>query len=198
MIRRTAQRHIRPWFITIPLLLLALLAVQTAGHLATSTDRIATANAADSLQFRRTRAVGRQFRAMVADVTDGDTIVVWKKDNRTVIRLAGIDCPERQQPFGKEATAFTANRTLGKTVTVIPETTDRYDRTVANVHLENGKSLSVELLHAGLAWWYRRFSRNRALLHHEKGARMARRGLWSQPHPIPPWKYRRRIREKEL
>jgi micrococcal nuclease len=197
MIRRTAHRHIRPWFIAIPLLLLTPLAVQTVGHLTASADRITTANTTYSLQSRRTRAVRRQFHAMVADVTDGDTIVVWKKGNRAVIRLAGIDCPERQQPFGKEATAFTSNRTLGKTVTVIPETTDRYERTVADVHLENGKSLSVELLHAGLAWWYRRYSHNRALLHHEKGARTARRGLWSQPNPIPPWKYRRHMREKE-
>ena len=197
MIRRTGHRRIRPWFIAMPLLLLAPLAVRYVGHRAASTERVATTNAADSLQSRQTRAVVHPFSATVADVTDGDTIVVWKNGNRTVIRLAGIDSPERQQPFGKEAAAFTADLTLGKIVTVRPVTIDRYHRTVADVYLAKGKSVSVELLHAGLAWWYRRYSRDKALSHYEKAARTAGRGLWSQPNPVPPWKYRRHRREKQ-
>jgi endonuclease YncB( thermonuclease family) len=47
------------------------------------------------------------FSATVLRITDGDTNVVRTADYEDVkIRLYGIDCPERKQPSGPEATAF--------------------------------------------------------------------------------------------
>ena len=46
-----------------------------------------------------------EFPGKVIKVIDGDTIDVLTDDNETIrIRLYGIDCPERGQPFGNNAT----------------------------------------------------------------------------------------------
>src|SRR5438128_138901 len=108
------------------------------------------------------------------------------------IRLHGIDCPEKGQPFGTKAKQFTSSLAFGKGVTVHVKDTDRYGRTVADVILADGRSLNRELVRAGLAWWYRKYAPHDSTLEHlEKGARMAKHGLWADPDPIPPWEWRR-------
>jgi hypothetical protein len=42
----------------------------------------------------------------------------------------------------------------------------------------------------GAAWVYRKYSKDRALLEAEENARRARRGLWGQANPTPPWEWR--------
>ena len=42
-----------------------------------------------------------------------------------------------------------------------------------------------------MAWWFRRYAPDdRELERLENDARQARRGLWAQPRPIPPWEWR--------
>jgi len=43
----------------------------------------------------------------VVGVTDGDTISVMREGQAVKVRLAGIDCPEIGQPYGKRAIANT-------------------------------------------------------------------------------------------
>lgn len=138
----------------------------------------------------------KSFPAKVTKVTDGDTIVIEYKNQKITIRLADIDCPEFKQPFGIEALEFTQSRVMNQTVTINVRTTDRYGRTVADVIMPNGKSLNAALVQAGLAWWYARYSKNKTLEALEKEARTAKRGLWSQKDPLPPWVYRRQQRER--
>lgn len=69
--------------------------------------------------------------------------------------------------------------------------TDKYGRTVADVILPDGRVLNRELVSAGLAWWYRRYSQDKSLRQLEEQARSAKRGLWADPNPIPPWCYRK-------
>jgi len=92
----------------------------------------------------------------VVGVTDGDTIKVLLRGKAVKIRLNGIDCPERKQPFGRKARIFTSELVAGKVVKVEKVDTDRYGRMVANVYLPEGRMLNQELVRAGLAWWYRR------------------------------------------
>jgi endonuclease YncB( thermonuclease family) len=64
---------------------------------------------------------------------------------------------------------------------------DRYGRTVADVILPDGRNLNHELVKAGYAWWYRKYApHDRELERLEEEARGAKRGLWSDPHAIPP------------
>ena len=67
---------------------------------------------------------------------------------------------------------------------------DRYGRTIAWIYV-NGVSLNKELLKAGLAWHYKRYSKDRDLAILEAEARAKKIGLWSDPNPIPPWEWRR-------
>jgi len=54
----------------------------------------------------------------------------------------------------------------------------------------DGRDLSLELVKAGMAWHYRKYSDDPVLAAAEKKARAARLGLWSMPNPVPPWEFR--------
>ncbi len=108
------------------------------------------------------------------------------------IRLHGVDCPEKRQAFGNRAKQFTSNLVFAKTVTVQVLDRDRYGRTVGVVLLPDGRSLNHELVRAGLAWMYRRYTNDQSLSDLEEEARVARRGLWADPHAVPPWEWRAR------
>jgi micrococcal nuclease len=136
------------------------------------------------------------FVGTVAEVKDGDTIRVLWQQHPITIRVADIDCPEFKQPFGIEAMQFTGKLLGNQSVTVNIRATDRYGRTVADVRLADGTSLAAALLKAGLAWWYHRYSSDKSLEAMEKEARLAKRGLWAAPDPIPPWVYRREERQR--
>jgi micrococcal nuclease len=79
--------------------------------------------------------------ATVTRVVDGDTIHVSLEGRDTIVRIIGIDTPERDGPytheecFGREASAYT-NSVLDGTIIGLEfdvEHTDRYDRALAYV-----------------------------------------------------------------
>lgn len=125
----------------------------------------------------------------IVGVIDGDTIDVLHNGQIERIRLNGIDCPEKGQPFGKKAKEATSSLGFGKEATVRPFKRDRHGRTVADV-LVNDTNLSYELAKQGLAWWYRKYSKDEQLEKLETEARLAKRGLWTDPDPMPPWEAR--------
>ena len=67
---------------------------------------------------------------------------------------------------------------------------DRYGRTVGRVDVD-GRDARLEVVRAGLAWHYVRYSNDAVLASAEREARAARRGLWVQPAPLAPWEFRR-------
>ena len=136
-------------------------------------------------------------------VADGDTITVLVDKTQHKIRLDSIDCPEGGQPFGTGARQFTSRAVFGKPVTVRVTDKDRYGRYVGRVVYqakdEKGKpvslDLSPELVRNGLAWWYRKYApKDKQLAKLESEAREAKRGLWGDPKPVPPWEWRQRPR----
>jgi endonuclease YncB( thermonuclease family) len=54
------------------------------------------------------------FSGKVVGIPDGDTIRVMHNGPDERIRLWGIDCPEKRQPFGTRATQFTGDPAFGK------------------------------------------------------------------------------------
>lgn len=142
------------------------------------------------LIFLSTPSFGAEFFSTVVSVIDGDTLDVLHNGQAERIRLNGIDCPEKGQAFGKKAKQFTFALVSGKEVTVHAFRKDRHGRTVADVVLADGTNLSRELLKAGLAWWYRQYSKDETLGILEEEARQAKRGLWVDPNPVPPWEIR--------
>jgi endonuclease YncB( thermonuclease family) len=135
------------------------------------------------------------WEGKVVSVTDGDTIKVLKAGKQVKIRLASIDCPEKGQPYGQAAKKFTAKLVSGKVVKVWPTDTDRYGRTIAFVFV-GGTDLNKELLKAGLAWHYKKYSRDPELAKLEFEARSKKVGLWKEPDQIAPWKWRKQRRNK--
>jgi endonuclease YncB( thermonuclease family) len=138
---------------------------------------------------------GRQFSGKVVSIADGDTLTVLHAGKQERVRLYGVDCPEKKQPFGTRARQFAGELVFQKVVTVRIKDRDRYGRTVGEVVLPDGRILNQELVRAGLAWWYREYAAadvRLALL--EREARAAARGVWSDPNAVPPWEYRKRGR----
>ncbi len=133
----------------------------------------------------------QEFSAKVVGVADGDTITVLRDRTQVRVRIDGIDCPESGQAFGGRAKQFTSELTFGKVVRVRPHNKDRYGRTVADVVLPDGRVLNRELVRAGFAWWFHKYApRDTRLARLEAEAKWARRGLWSDAGPVPPWEWR--------
>jgi micrococcal nuclease len=108
-----------------------------------------------------------------------------------LICLNGIDCPEQGQAFGAQAKQFTSDLALGKEVRVKVKKYDRNGRTIGDVILPDGLNLNQELVQAGMACWFRRYSDDSTLKQLEEEARAAKRGLWADPNPMPPWDFRK-------
>jgi endonuclease YncB( thermonuclease family) len=139
-----------------------------------------------------TAGAAEEFRGRVVGVTDGDTITVLRDGRGTTVRLAGIDAPERRQAYSQRARQFTAALAYGRTVTVRVAGRDRYARILGDVILPDGRSLNQELVRAGFAWWFRKYSRDPRLARLEEEAREGRRGLWADRVPEAPWEFRSR------
>jgi micrococcal nuclease len=61
--------------------------------------------------------------------------------------------------------------------------------------MSSSQNLSHELVRAGFAWWFRRYSSDATLEALEAEARAARRGLWADPNAVPPWEWRAAVRQ---
>jgi micrococcal nuclease len=82
------------------------------------------------------------------------------------------------------------NAVAGKQVLIKPVSKDRYGRTVAWVFYDD-KCLNTELLRAGLAWHYKKYSKDQELADTESDAKLRKIGLWLEPDALPPWSFRR-------
>jgi endonuclease YncB( thermonuclease family) len=136
------------------------------------------------------------FQAKVIHISDGDTLTVRVsttdvEDENIKIRLAQIDAPERGQPWGTRSKQEIARMVDGKTVMILPQSTDRYGRTIAQVEID-GTDVNRQMVALGAAWAYRDYMHDASLLALENKAKTTRQGLWAMPENerIPPWEYR--------
>jgi endonuclease YncB( thermonuclease family) len=64
---------------------------------------------------------------------------------------------------------------------------------LADVILRDGTHVNHEMVKEGWCWWYRMYApADTALEKLEREARAAKKGLWADPHPVPPWEWRKR------
>ena len=75
-------------------------------------------------------AFAGEFIGPVVSVLDGDTIEVLHNHHPEHIRLSGIDCPEKDQPFGGKARQAASALVFGKEVTLQTYGKDKYGRTL--------------------------------------------------------------------
>ena len=131
------------------------------------------------------------IRGKVIKIADGDTLtLLTDSDKKIRIRLAGIDTPERKQPFGNTAKNVLAKLVFQKEIQIEVLTKDRYGRTVGIVFLDN-QNVNYELVRKGMAWAYKRYTDDGLLYKLEDEAKKRRIGLWADENPIAPWDWRR-------
>lgn len=122
-------------------------------------------------------------------VIDGDTLTALVGGHLETIRLEGIDAPEKGAPYSQKAKSLLAELVFHKSIVLIGVGRDRYNRLLARV-LVDGLDVSAEMVKAGLAWHYRKYSDDPVLDLEEEKARVSKRGLWGLPDPRPPWERR--------
>lgn len=151
-----------------------------------------------SLLLLPSLATAETLVGRVVKVVDGDTVhVLDATRERHKIRLSGIDTPERKQPFGQKAKEHLSAMVAGEQIVVEWSKRDRYKRIVGKI-VHNDRDVNLAMVRDGMAWWYRKYSGEQSppdrVLYEdaETRAREARRGLWADPDPMPPWEWRRR------
>ncbi len=145
-------------------------------------------------------------RALV--VLDGATITLLASDRtQHKVRLLGVIAPEGRQPFGNQSRQNLSTLIQQKQVTIVWEKRDSSGRImgkllfspdvcVSPACLQNADA-GYEQIAGGFAWHDKRVSDVQAREDRDKyavaetQARAAKRGLWSEPNPVPPWEWRR-------
>lgn len=133
----------------------------------------------------------------VVSVSDGDTVNVLDADKVLhKIRLAGIDAPEKQMPFGNRAKELLSDLVFNKDVIVDTKKVDRYGRRVGKI-LVNGRNANLAMISGGLAWHYKAYQQEQTAAARslysdaEDRARGLRLGLWGDRDPVAPWEWRK-------
>jgi len=135
------------------------------------------------------------LQGVVIVVIDGDT-VLFKPDHYASssraflkVRLAGIDAPEAAQPHGDAATRALEEMALKQRATLEIVATDHYGRTLGRLSVGT-LAVNAELVRRGHAWSGSRAAGD-MLPALQNEAKHARRGLWRDAEPVPPWTWRR-------
>lgn len=130
----------------------------------------------------------------VFNVSDGDTFTCLTDANEQVkVRLAEIDAPELNQPYGDRSKQSLSGLILSEIVKLEVQDTDDYGRTVARTIRVDGVDVNAAQVRSGSAWVYPLYLKDKSLLVLEAEAKNNRRGLWALPSSdqMPPWEWRR-------
>ena len=126
---------------------------------------------------------------LVTGVADGDTFYVLIDGKSTRVRLAEVDAPEKSQPFGRKSEQSLRELVGKRNVQLSWQGLDKYGRPVVRVAVA-GVDVNAEQVRRGMAWVYRQYSNDGALIRLENDARTAKRGLWADSKPVAPWAWR--------
>jgi micrococcal nuclease len=136
-----------------------------------------------------TPAQAWEMRAVVVEVDDGDSFLIFKPNARyDRVRILGIDAPEIGQPYGIEAGQHLSAMIRHKEVRLICVARDKYRRMLCRV-CQDGRDMSREMVAAGLAW-----AGHKSFRSLERASRATGSGLWQDPQPVRPGKWRKKTR----
>lgn len=129
--------------------------------------------------------------AIVDYVAAGHKIRVFIPKEGAVIAfcLAGVRCPQRDEPYAAEALAYTRNRILQREVEIVVDSVDKTGIFLGTLLADNGKfNLGEELLRVGLGSLHPMFpvdrvQGGRALAEIESAAKEVKAGLWKDWKP---------------
>ena len=133
----------------------------------------------------------------VIAVHDGDTVALQNESGQKKIRLAGIDAPELNQPFGIESWRSLREAVIEKQVQVETSKIDKYGRVVGKVMLD-GRDINLKQLQLGMAWAYREYLKELAkedkvlYVEAEAQSKAVAAGLWKDADAVEPWVWRKK------
>ncbi|MEC5394674.1 thermonuclease family protein [Bergeyella sp. RCAD1439] len=137
----------------------------------------------------------QHYQAKVIGVKDGDTVEILYNGLARVVRLAHIDAPEKNQPYGKKAKQYLSSQCFGQVVEVVVSgRPDRYGRWIAEIFYRN-QNLNKAMVRKGMAWHFKKYSSDSGYAELESAAKAKRVGLWRQENPVAPWDWRKQRRE---
>ena len=132
-------------------------------------------------------------------VHDGDsmTLLIDTPDGprQSKIRLDAIDAPELGQPFSSRSKQMLSGMVFDKECSVESLGSDKYGRTIGRVTV-GGKDVNAVMIEAGMAWHFDKYDDRQSMADRQQTARMAKAGLWADPHPIAPGEWRKMSKEQ--
>jgi endonuclease YncB( thermonuclease family) len=143
-----------------------------------------------------TAARAETVSGQVVGISDGDTLTILdtaRTQHR--VRLDGIDAPEAHQAFGQRARQSLAELAHRQEAVADCQKVDKYQRKVCVVRVQ-GVDAGLAQIRRGFAWHFKRYAHEQAPENRaayaaaEAEARTAKRGLWREPNPRPPWEWR--------
>ena len=126
----------------------------------------------------------------VEKVIDGDTVYGLLGGKTYKIRLAEIDAPERDQPFGRQSKVFLRNLLVDGEFDAHISSEDQYGRYIAKLY-SNGIDINRKMVSEGMAWVYDYYVIDKTLYLNQEEAQNLKKGIWSKRYPAPPWEWRK-------
>lgn len=137
-------------------------------------------------------AFAYDIEGKIINVIDGDTCTILTTNNKKIkIRLYGIDAPELSQEYGVKAAKILQALILQQNIRASILKRDKYRRSIAKIYLAD-LYINQLLLKIGVAWHYKKYSRDSDLAKAEQTAILNHIGLWQNKSPIPPWIFRKK------
>ncbi|WP_233113039.1 thermonuclease family protein [Aggregatibacter actinomycetemcomitans] len=131
----------------------------------------------------------------VVGISDGDSFTCLTGNHKQIkVRLAEIDAPEHNQPFGKKSRQMLASLIHQREIKLEISGEDRYHRKLAIAYDAQGQNVNLIMVQQGMAWAYKQYVQDPVYREAEQRAKKRCIGLWQDRHPIEPhlWRQQRR------
>lgn len=126
----------------------------------------------------------------VISISDGDTLtILTDSKQKIIVRLNAIDAPEKNQAFSNASKKSLSSICFKKAAIVETFGLDKYGRIIGDITC-NEVNANKHQVDNGMAWVYRKYSNDSALIALEAQAKNIGLGLWDDPNPVPPWDFR--------
>lgn len=141
----------------------------------------------------------KQQRARVIKVKDGDSVILRFQDSsEKEARLFGIDAPEYNQAFGREAKSILSKLVYKKSVIVESRGIDRYQREIVLLAFDKQQTtINQQMIERGAAWVYSQYQNDKTWSNAQIHAQQRSLGLWANRSAIAPWVWRERTKRNK-
>ena len=123
----------------------------------------------------------------VTRIIDGDTIEVATQygnlEKKEIVRLVGVDAPEKDAPYAAESKGWLTNLLSGETVTLTFDDSevpvrDRYGRILAYIYREECDVCAESIRQGYAKAWRGKYGRRPEFIETERVAQDKSKGLW--------------------